>query len=1012
MGEVWVAHHAARNCEVAVKLVLGDERTDAMPLGRERFAREAEIAMKLRSPHVIHTFEYGETDAGQPYLVMERLHGQSLEERIAETGPLSLADVARLVEQTGSALSAAHALSLIHRDIKPDNIFIEAGRPTLYVKVLDFGIAKDTAMAKGASLTATGFMVGSPYFMAPEQMENAKVVDARADNYALGAVIYYALTGELPFVGDTPVEVWNAKKARDYMAVSQRLSGCPVALDQWFDKALASAPTERFATVSEMAASFANAAGLPTSQGPRNIRTGTEPLSDPNATNFPPQTRAPSGARASIRDTGTTPLDDGPPYAPAVAPTKAAATPPPNSPTVPGTPLRSLRTAGMTQPAGAPDGAATPARPTLSGVPAVVPAPSRSVRKGLGAGKLVGIGMALLVATGTGAGLYWTMRPAPATLESCKETEPRKCADVGIELLGEDHKREAFKYLAVAALRDSRLGRARDSLASLKSLAFEAAELTPLQEACDQDDPLACYLHAQMKHSRFKRPALRYLRERCEDNKDMAACAELGAVHDDGRWGVKANAKEAANFHRIACDGGNTRGCVSLGRLMLDGRAGLKRDPTRAVQHFKSACDKKDMDGCVALGRAFAQATGDLDRDFDKAAELFERSCRGDDLQGCWELGGAFARARGRDRDHKRAVKLFERACAGGVMPACTDWGRMHERGRGGLTRDPDRAIALYRQACDAQDAAACVELGLAYESAKGTLGKDEEKAVALYQRACDAELMEGCRTLANACAGGMGGLEKDLFRAFELNRRACKGGNLSACVNVGYYHSQGIGGAEQDHARARNLYETACEGGESRGCSNLGAMYAHGEGGLDKNMKRALELFEKACEDGYGDLSACANMGVMHAQGKGGLDKDVARAAEIYSSACDKGGQMACVNLGGLLRRGDAPIKRDQARAARLYEAACRRNYALGCTQLGWLFEKGWGVPRDEEKAVDLHRQACTAGNATGCASLASMYERGRGGLKRSRDRARELYRQACDGGSSFACTKVKRLR
>jgi TPR repeat protein/serine/threonine protein kinase len=941
-----------------------------------------------------------------------------LEERVKETGALSLPDVARLVDQTASALAAAHALGIVHRDIKPDNLFLEAGRPSLYVKVLDFGIAKDTApKGKGRSLTAAGMMVGSPFFMSPEQMESAKDVGPATDIFSLGAVTYYALTGKLPFDGDTPVELWNAKKTLDFLKASHCVTGCPKGLDAWFDRAFAPTPAARFASPQEMAIAFSESSGMASPlAAPRNIRTNTTPLADPEATKFPayeePLFPSPT------RDSGTAPLDLDPGNAlsrQSNVPRTIPPTEPPATQRQPGPPANALRAAGITA-AQAPiidPRISTPHPPVSSSAsPSIARPPSRSSRTSSGLGKIVGIGFgALLVIGAAGVGVYFATREPPAVLPKCKETQPEKCLHVATELLDDDKEREAFRYLAVAALRDSRLHEAHAALEDLGKPEFESSEKRLLSDACDEGKALACYLHARMVDEAFDRHAISYLEERCDGKKDASACAELGAVHDTGRWGVKANPKEGVAYHRAACTQGNARGCVRLGRLIVDSLAGLKKNEKKGVGYFKTACKKKDLNGCMELGRAHARALGGLERDLDKAADFFDKACKGDVLEGCWELGIAFARARGSERDQKRAVALYERACEGGIMPACTEWGRMHEHGNGELDKDVDRALELYKKACEAKDPSGCVELGIAYEIAKGTIGKDETKAVALYQQACDADFLEGCRTLANAHSRGMGGLEKDLFRAFELNRRACDGGNLSACINVGFYHSRGIGGANKDDKRARELYEQACDGGELLACSNLGVMHAHGKAGFVKDKNKARELFEKACDDGFGDLAACANMGVMHANGSGGLKKDVGRAAKIYESACNKGGQMACVNLGGLYQRGVRPIKLDRARAVRLYERACNANYATGCSMLGVAYEQGHGVSRDEKKAVELYQRGCDSGNAVGCANLARMFERGRGGLTLSRDRARELYRKACAAGNEYSCKAVKRL-
>ncbi len=1112
MGTVWVAHHLARQCEVAVKLIDMDDAMAAALKPELRFAREADMAMRIKSPHVVQTLEHGVTATGRPFLVMELLEGECLSDRVEQLGALSLEDVARLVTQVARALTAAHDVGVVHRDIKPDNLFIEAGRPSLYVKVLDFGIAKKTSGTGGGALTATGLMVGSPFFMSPEQMEDAKGVGIPTDIFSLGAVAYYALTGALPFDGDTPVDIWDAKKRSDFVRPSRRRPPHPSSLDAWFERALDPDPHARFSSAEQMATAFARTAGVTVAPAaPEVRRTGTQPLMDPDATRFPAATSVPALADAAKARTfggGTVPLDLDPDGAlargalakppaeeePLPAPPLTAtaddppieeepiprterrgpsalppipSTEPPSAPspaeraralaggtelaepafgpssTAPESPLlASPRAAGYTElaspastnpetprlshvgptelepsgrftppplsPAALPSGAATPAPSSAS--PSIGQPPSRA-RERRGRGRLIALlGGGALLLGGAAAGLYVALSPPEPLLARCKETQPAQCLEVGTKLLEKNDKKGAFRYLAVAALRDSRLTEARSALEALRGLKFGASELEPVRDACDEGSALGCYLQAQMSGKPANSSALDYLNTRCE-KKDAAACAELGAVYDRGQWGVSTDLKEAVAYHRAACSGGNPRGCARLGRLLLLGQGGLKRDAKSAVEHFDKACDKHEMLGCVELGRALAGGLGGLTADPKRGADLFEKACDKNELEGCWELGRALANARGRERDHAQAVKLLDRACSGGVLDACTAWGIMHESGHGGLTRDVDRAIELYQKACDGGALGGCVELGDAYENAKGTVGRDAPKAVKLYQRACDADVLEGCRALASAHSRGIGGLELDQFRAFELYRRACEGDDLRACVSVGYHHHRGLGGAERSEERARELYQRACDGGQPLGCSNLGAMYDHGEGGLPKDEKKALDLFIKACDDHFGNLAACANVGAMHANGKGGLNKDVAHAAAIYQKTCDSGGQLACVNLGNLYFSGVPPIPRDQARAFQIFEKACNEKDARGCMWSGYAYQTGQGVKKDEVKAVECYRLACDGGDSWGCNQLGFMYESGLGGLPRARDRARELYRQACEGGLEPGCKNQRRI-
>ena len=164
MGSVWVADHLALKTQVAVKFVSPQLiKEDSSILSR--FNREAALSAKIKSPHVVQTFDHGVMDDGCPYIVMELLEGESLMERIERDGLLGFEAARTVVAHTAKALSKAHKLNIVHRDIKPDNIFVtkpDEDDDEIFVKILDFGIAKQTGVPKVSAVTSTGMMVGTP----------------------------------------------------------------------------------------------------------------------------------------------------------------------------------------------------------------------------------------------------------------------------------------------------------------------------------------------------------------------------------------------------------------------------------------------------------------------------------------------------------------------------------------------------------------------------------------------------------------------------------------------------------------------------------------------------------------------------------------------------------------------------------------------------------------------------------------------------------------------------------
>jgi serine/threonine-protein kinase len=255
MGSVWLAQHGGLNTRVAVKFI-AEELARDQPDMVARFRAEAAASAQIKSPYVVQTFDHGVTEDGRPYIVMEYLEGEGLGARLDRVHQLSLPQTAQVLVQVGKALDRAHRHGIIHRDIKPDNIFLSTAEDGLLCKVLDFGIAKHTKLADQKGVTLPGTTVGTPEYMSREQVMTAREVDAHADLWALAVVAYQCVTGELPFVGETLGMVCVAICKGKYTAASELRPGLPAGVDAWFAKALHNEQSERFATGKEMALAF------------------------------------------------------------------------------------------------------------------------------------------------------------------------------------------------------------------------------------------------------------------------------------------------------------------------------------------------------------------------------------------------------------------------------------------------------------------------------------------------------------------------------------------------------------------------------------------------------------------------------------------------------------------------------------------------------------------------------------------------------------------------------------
>jgi eukaryotic-like serine/threonine-protein kinase len=248
MGSLWVAQDEGLGHQVAVKFIARELLRDDTAL--KRFERESRLAERLRSPHVPVGYGRGETQDGTPYLVMELLAGETLEQRLARAGRLEHDEVVTILDQAARALDEAHELGIVHRDIKPANIFLEEGART-QVKVLDFGMAKRVDAVDPTVVTEAGRAVGTPDYMSPEQLREARKVDYRADLWALAVVAYRAITGRLPFVSGSFAGLCMAICTGRYTPASDVDPHLPRALDAWFERALNLERDRRFGSASE-----------------------------------------------------------------------------------------------------------------------------------------------------------------------------------------------------------------------------------------------------------------------------------------------------------------------------------------------------------------------------------------------------------------------------------------------------------------------------------------------------------------------------------------------------------------------------------------------------------------------------------------------------------------------------------------------------------------------------------------------------------------------------------------
>jgi len=281
MGTVWSAMHLTLEQRVAIKFI-GAEFADSVE-ARLRFRTEARAAAHLKSRYVVQVYDDGETQEGTPYIVMQYLEGETLEQRLEREGSVPLFDAVRITGHVARALRRAHARGIVHRDLKPGNIHLSRSDEDEHgwvAKVLDFGVAKAEGLGEAAT-TKPGAMLGTPLFMSPEQVQRASFVDHRADIYSLGMCFYNMVTGRFAFDSDSFAEVLVAICTKPLPSLERQVPGLPAQVVSWFQRCCARDPDARFQSADEAFAALRTAAesAIPTSEQDETLRGHRAPLS-------------------------------------------------------------------------------------------------------------------------------------------------------------------------------------------------------------------------------------------------------------------------------------------------------------------------------------------------------------------------------------------------------------------------------------------------------------------------------------------------------------------------------------------------------------------------------------------------------------------------------------------------------------------------------------------------------------------------------------------------------------
>jgi serine/threonine-protein kinase len=293
MGTVYEVEHELTRHRRALKIL--HARAAQAPTAVARFLREASAAARIGNAHIAETFDAGRLENGEPYLLMELLEGETLDQRVQRLGSLVPAELVDLVGQACDGVQAAHDAGIVHRDLKPENLFVTTreGRP--FLKILDFGISKFDADRTGSlGVTNEGVLIGTPYYMPPEQVRGEKTIDAKADVYALGVILYECAAGARPYEANSVEHLAVLIHEGKAVPLAERNPSLPASFCAAVHRAMAVERDDRFGSARELSEALAASMGsarrsTPVSAPPGDHASGRvviRPSSAPRALDF------------------------------------------------------------------------------------------------------------------------------------------------------------------------------------------------------------------------------------------------------------------------------------------------------------------------------------------------------------------------------------------------------------------------------------------------------------------------------------------------------------------------------------------------------------------------------------------------------------------------------------------------------------------------------------------------------------------------------------------------------
>jgi TPR repeat protein/serine/threonine protein kinase len=946
MGAVYQAFDSNTQKDIALKVMLPSLLKNER--ARERFMDEARLSQQLTHPNIVNVFDV-QQDGDFCFLTMELLEGQDLRSYMdnlkLSRQPMVSSEAVRIVTAICDGLIHAHEIT-VHRDIKPENIFLAADGK---IKIMDFGIAR---VQSTSQRTQTGAAMGTAYYMAPEQLQGRADIDGRADQYALGVLLYEMLSGQVP-----------AGRVESLHKLDKHISK---KLSQVVDRLLSGLPEQRFESIKTLQEALQAS----------NKRGALPTIALPNMTKL----AAPAVGLACVLllggllSTGAINLKNLLPMSQEeVAQRKAA----------------SAKLLGEIK---------------------------NYQRRLEGGRRQLNSDLRDAARNDSEQEKYlehWQTLTDNFLFSGSELTELEGELSAGEILLRDDSFDAAEQTLRQARDNYKRLWQQFSDAehllkASEQSQVAQKDWLKYKKEYKEED--LALTLQAQQsvaaagshqQTGEFSEALSQWQASELYWYEAVAAIQAYQQAENyyGGRKGESKDYKRAAVLFQQAAELGHVLGQAWCGYVYEHG-LGVVKDATEAVAWYRKAAEQENTFAQFKLGVMYQSGRG-VTKDDTEAVVWYRKAAEQGSARGQFSLGWMYDNGRGVTKDSVEAVAWYRKAAELGHAKAQTNLGFMYENGEG-VTKDAAEAVAWYRKAAEQGHARAQTNLGIMYENGEGVT-KEAAEAVAWYRKAAEQGSAQAQTNLGFMYENGEG-VTKDAVEAVSWYRKAAEQGYAQAQYNLGIKYDNGEG-VTKDAAEAVAWYRKAAEQGHANAQYSLGLMYDDGQG-VTKDDVEAVAWYRKAAEQG--NAFAQGHLGIKYEYGEG-VTKDAAEAVAWYRKAAEQGNSIAQLSLGIMYAEGQG-VTKDAVEAVAWYRKAAEQGYARAQSNLGVMYSNGRGVTKDEVKAMVWYRKAADQGHADAQYALGMINEAGEIVMTDVAE-AVAWYRKAANQGNALAQEGLERL-